>query len=541
MSTVAARRSSSRRIEEAAARQQAAHEAEESARLQAKKQAQADGPLPGAMPPAVSLSPAAAALQAATADAPLLGQMRFSMADPLGPVPMGLEGVLGFSDASDMLQVLEMPDLVDGGLVGAPAVITVPPPSAKAKGATRARSGGASRARGTAAGSVAAPAAQRRGAGGGGRSGAPSSRSGTSRGSGGAAAGGKRSAAPKQKWTDEEETALRAGVAKYGPGKWRSIQKDTKLGPLLATRSNVDLKDKWRNICVNPKHGGGRTKGGAGRSGVAAGQGATAAADAGARGRGRGTAARARARGRGGAGSKGDAANGGERAGGAATVVRTAIPRKYDRAIVAALSLRGTPLTAAAMGKEIMLVHEVPSTFKSQLAKHLKRMVEEGAIARSGTSYSLLPGVAAANARSKAAAAAAASAANGIGVAGNAAAATVGMKRGRGAAAVGAVPPDAQGVFPLGDLFELNGKAKRRAVQLTEAAGRKHELAAAAFEEAQRAARSAEEAELAARSAAIVAEAAAEAMSRPNTVASASALESDDLGRPPLKQRSMVV
>ena len=48
--------------------------------------------------------------------------------------------------------------------------------------------------------------------------------------------------APKQKWTVEEEEALRKGVEKYGPGKWRSIQKDPRFGPDLTQRSNVDLK-----------------------------------------------------------------------------------------------------------------------------------------------------------------------------------------------------------------------------------------------------------------------------------------------------------
>ncbi|KAH9545773.1 hypothetical protein CY35_12G064000 [Sphagnum magellanicum] len=57
--------------------------------------------------------------------------------------------------------------------------------------------------------------------------------------------------APKQKWTAEEEAALRAGVEKYGPGKWRAIQKDSKFGPCLTSRSNVDLKDKWRNMSVS--------------------------------------------------------------------------------------------------------------------------------------------------------------------------------------------------------------------------------------------------------------------------------------------------
>ncbi|EFJ09838.1 hypothetical protein SELMODRAFT_49296, partial [Selaginella moellendorffii] len=57
--------------------------------------------------------------------------------------------------------------------------------------------------------------------------------------------------APKQKWTAEEECALRAGVEKYGPGKWRAIQRDPKFGPALVARSNVDLKDKWRNLSVS--------------------------------------------------------------------------------------------------------------------------------------------------------------------------------------------------------------------------------------------------------------------------------------------------
>ncbi|CAM6109033.1 unnamed protein product [Calypogeia fissa] len=62
--------------------------------------------------------------------------------------------------------------------------------------------------------------------------------------------------APKQKWTAEEEAALRAGVEKYGPGKWRAIQKDPKFGPCLTSRSNVDLKDKWRNMSVSANGSG---------------------------------------------------------------------------------------------------------------------------------------------------------------------------------------------------------------------------------------------------------------------------------------------
>ncbi|URE28548.1 single myb histone [Musa troglodytarum] len=50
--------------------------------------------------------------------------------------------------------------------------------------------------------------------------------------------------APKQKWTAEEEEALRAGVEKHGAGKWRTIQKDPEFSRCLATRSNIDLKQR---------------------------------------------------------------------------------------------------------------------------------------------------------------------------------------------------------------------------------------------------------------------------------------------------------
>lgn len=66
--------------------------------------------------------------------------------------------------------------------------------------------------------------------------------------------------APKQKWTSEEEGALRAGVEKYGAGKWRTIQKDPEFGHCLAARSNVDLKDKWRNMSVSASGQGSRDK-----------------------------------------------------------------------------------------------------------------------------------------------------------------------------------------------------------------------------------------------------------------------------------------
>ncbi|GKC96177.1 telomere repeat-binding factor 4-like protein [Tanacetum coccineum] len=49
---------------------------------------------------------------------------------------------------------------------------------------------------------------------------------------------------PKQKWTAEEEDALRAGVAKHGTGKRKNIQKDPEFNPHLYSRSNIDLKSE---------------------------------------------------------------------------------------------------------------------------------------------------------------------------------------------------------------------------------------------------------------------------------------------------------
>ncbi|KAK1359929.1 MYB transcription factor [Heracleum sosnowskyi] len=54
--------------------------------------------------------------------------------------------------------------------------------------------------------------------------------------------------APKQKWTAEEEAALKAGIAKHGIGKWSTIIKDPEFSTPLHLRTNVDLKDKWRNM-----------------------------------------------------------------------------------------------------------------------------------------------------------------------------------------------------------------------------------------------------------------------------------------------------
>ncbi|GMY36339.1 single myb histone 4-like [Fagus crenata] len=65
---------------------------------------------------------------------------------------------------------------------------------------------------------------------------------------------------PKQKWTAEEEEALRAGVAKHGTGKWKDIQRDPQFNVHLASRSNIDLKDKWRNMSVSAGGQGPREK-----------------------------------------------------------------------------------------------------------------------------------------------------------------------------------------------------------------------------------------------------------------------------------------
>lgn len=66
--------------------------------------------------------------------------------------------------------------------------------------------------------------------------------------------------APKQKWTQEEEAALKAGVVKHGAGKWRTILKDPEFSTVLYLRSNVDLKDKWRNMSVMANGWGSRDK-----------------------------------------------------------------------------------------------------------------------------------------------------------------------------------------------------------------------------------------------------------------------------------------
>ncbi|KFK43934.1 hypothetical protein AALP_AA1G193500 [Arabis alpina] len=64
----------------------------------------------------------------------------------------------------------------------------------------------------------------------------------------------------KLKWTAEEEETLLAGVEKHGPGKWKNILRDPEFADKLTNRSNIDLKDKWRNLSVAPGIQGSKDK-----------------------------------------------------------------------------------------------------------------------------------------------------------------------------------------------------------------------------------------------------------------------------------------
>lgn len=48
----------------------------------------------------------------------------------------------------------------------------------------------------------------------------------------------------RRRWTREEEERLLEGLRKHGPGNWKSILRDFDFGD----RTNVNLKDKWRNM-----------------------------------------------------------------------------------------------------------------------------------------------------------------------------------------------------------------------------------------------------------------------------------------------------
>lgn len=47
---------------------------------------------------------------------------------------------------------------------------------------------------------------------------------------------------PKNRWTETEEAAFKAGMAKHGIGKWSEILKDPEFKIVLSSRTNVNLK-----------------------------------------------------------------------------------------------------------------------------------------------------------------------------------------------------------------------------------------------------------------------------------------------------------
>jgi len=63
----------------------------------------------------------------------------------------------------------------------------------------------------------------------------------------------KKQRSVRKVWTEEETRVLRKGVAKYGrdTNKWAKIKADIKFGKFLKDRTNVMLKDKWRNLTAN--------------------------------------------------------------------------------------------------------------------------------------------------------------------------------------------------------------------------------------------------------------------------------------------------
>ena len=51
----------------------------------------------------------------------------------------------------------------------------------------------------------------------------------------------------KQFWTPEECDLLKKAVAHFGPGKWSQMR----MAYDFNGRTNVNLKDKWRNMVTN--------------------------------------------------------------------------------------------------------------------------------------------------------------------------------------------------------------------------------------------------------------------------------------------------
>ena len=54
-----------------------------------------------------------------------------------------------------------------------------------------------------------------------------------------------------QRWTVKENESLRRGVENHGVGNWVDMLRDPDL--IFISRSNLDLKDKWRNLSVDLK------------------------------------------------------------------------------------------------------------------------------------------------------------------------------------------------------------------------------------------------------------------------------------------------
>ncbi|XP_020575497.1 uncharacterized protein LOC110021369 [Phalaenopsis equestris] len=50
-----------------------------------------------------------------------------------------------------------------------------------------------------------------------------------------------------KRWTPQEEQTLREAVAKYGKGNWKLIL--NRYSEIFQERTEIDLKDKWRNMC----------------------------------------------------------------------------------------------------------------------------------------------------------------------------------------------------------------------------------------------------------------------------------------------------
>lgn len=54
---------------------------------------------------------------------------------------------------------------------------------------------------------------------------------------------------PNRWWGEQEVAALKLGLLKYGPGRWAKILREN--NDILYNRTQVDLKDKWRNMRRN--------------------------------------------------------------------------------------------------------------------------------------------------------------------------------------------------------------------------------------------------------------------------------------------------